>query len=615
MPPPKSEHLELILGNDTPTDLLTRSTTDNLAQKRYVAAGTRAYVIGDTSGSFPPMGWHIPGEMGGIWAHPIKLLDGYWFALDGKWLPPAYRFTTGMGYIHIEHPETNGLELTRIEFAPDDLPVVLIGLSLINTRSEARSVELSMDVRSDILLTYPWGWSRPLNAEQFNENDEGIYDTQKGRLVFQEPGKPWFAMIASSEDVVSGDTAPNFWGPLNRSEQRAHSQHGKGMGGQLKLEIEIPYTGSQTVWFAVGGSHTSREEADAALTAALADPIGLLSEKVNNRISVLETSQVDLPDDTLQAAYDWSKLNLADLNFMVTNAQIRDTDQGNTYPSPVLELPKLKGVAAGFPDYFEFFGNDGAYTVYALVASGMWDTAMDHLRTIREASRAVNGETGKVVHEVMSDGSVYFGTIRHPGNTNETAQFAIAVELLWRWSGDNAFLDEMYDFVRDGLHYVTSDLDLNGDNCPEGFGMIERPGMASQKLDVSMYTWQALVGLQDMASTKGDFETAAWAERMANALQQNLENWWMPGEKLYADSIENCQESFGHSQQLHWINATPLETSLAPKDRATVVFHILESEDFTGESGLYHTGGGPDGKGETKVWTLPNSVMAVAEAN
>jgi hypothetical protein len=102
---------------------------------------------------------------------------------------------------------------------------------------------------------------------------------------------------------------------------------------------------------------------------------------------------------------------------------------------------------------------------------------------------------------------------------------------------------------------------------------------------------------------------------MANALQQNLENWWMPGEKLYADSIENCQESFGHSQQFHWINATPLETSLAPKDRATVVFHILESEDFTGESGLYHTGLGGGRGGEKKVWTLSNSVMAVAEAN
>jgi glycogen debranching enzyme len=103
----------------------------------------------------------------------------------------------------------------------------------------------------------------------------------------------------------------------------------------------------------------------------------------------------------------------------------------------------------------------------------------------------------------------------------------------------------------------------------------------------------------------------------ANTLRQNLENWWMPGENLYADSIENCSEQIRQMQQLHWINATPLEVALAPPDRAAAVLHVLEADTFTGGTGLYHTakGGGPDAKGETKVWTLPNSVMAVAEAN
>jgi hypothetical protein len=44
---------------------------------------------------------------------------------------------------------------------------------------------------------------------------------------------------------------------------------------------------------------------------------------------------------------------------------------------------------------------------------------------------------------------------------------------------------------------------------------------------------------------------------------------------------------------------------------------VLESSPFTGECGLFHTGvgGGPTGAGELKCWTLPSSVMAVAEAN
>src|SRR5215210_4723857 len=70
-------------------------TLTGLSAKRYVAAGDRAYVIGAEDGAFPPMGWHIRGEMGGVWAHPIKLLDGYWFALDGAWLPVAAEYTTG----------------------------------------------------------------------------------------------------------------------------------------------------------------------------------------------------------------------------------------------------------------------------------------------------------------------------------------------------------------------------------------------------------------------------------------------------------------------------------------------------------------------------------------
>ncbi len=24
------------------------------------------------------MGGHVPGEMGGLWVHPIKLIDGFW---------------------------------------------------------------------------------------------------------------------------------------------------------------------------------------------------------------------------------------------------------------------------------------------------------------------------------------------------------------------------------------------------------------------------------------------------------------------------------------------------------------------------------------------------------
>jgi glycogen debranching enzyme len=84
---------------------------------------------------------------------------------------------------------------------------------------------------------------------------------------------------------------------------------------------------------------------------------------------------------------------------------------------------------------------------------------------------------------------------------------------------------------------------------------------------------------------------------------------------LYADSLENPDNK--QLQQKHWINATPMEVLLAPEERANAALDTLETGDFTGQCGLFHTGsgGGPTGAGEPKCWTLPTSVMAVGEAN
>jgi hypothetical protein len=65
-----------------------------------------------------------------------------------------------------------------------------------------------------------------------------------------------------------------------------------------------------------------------------------------------------------------------------------------------------------------------------------WDEAKDHLGNLREVSIAVNGTTGKVLHEIVTDGLIFFGTVAQPGDVEETPQFATAVATLWRWSGD-----------------------------------------------------------------------------------------------------------------------------------------------------------------------------------
>jgi hypothetical protein len=90
----------------------------------FTAAGDRLYLIGNQDGSFPDMGWHVEGEMGGIWMHPIKLMDGFTaslnsgektICLDQGTSFTNYSMTNAIKFDGIEL----GLEVSRVHFVPD----------------------------------------------------------------------------------------------------------------------------------------------------------------------------------------------------------------------------------------------------------------------------------------------------------------------------------------------------------------------------------------------------------------------------------------------------------------------------------------------------------------
>ena len=88
-------------------------------------------------------------------------------------------------------------------------------------------------------------------------------------------------------------------------------------------------------------------------------------------------------------------------------------------------------------------------------------------------------------------------------NTDEIVKFPGAVALIWRWTGDDAFRDEMLDFTRRNLEYVRTKLDDDGDGWPQGNGNVERPGMGEEKLDNAVYYIRGLYDYADMARSAG----------------------------------------------------------------------------------------------------------------
>ena len=610
---------------------LERQTSDKLSLKRYVAAGDRAYVVGVQDGSVAPapgIGWHITGQMGGVWAHPIKLLDHFQFYLNDKLLPPATTFVSGAGYVRLELPLTQGIEISETQFAPDGLPVVLVGLHLRSLSPGTTSAKLAIVAQSELIAAYPWTGTKPA-SELLHQPDQVTYDSEAGALQFTGPGyaepeRPsWYALVGAGIDRDDRDTG---FESLGASDLGPAGLNNKGATGTLTFLVTLRGQSSTTVWFAIAGSNVAKSEASWALRLGLAFPEALLRTKVSGRQEVLSLAQIHVPDSSIQAAFDWGKLNLADMRRTVRNVMVRDTLEGTVYPDPIAQIPVLSGFGAGYPDYPWFFGTDGAYSVFPLAAIGQWDEAKDHLNTIRRVSQIVNGTTGKVLHEIVTDGSIYFGDNAQNGDVNETAEFATAVATLWRWSGDNSVRDDNYEFIKDGLNYITTNLDTNGDGWPEGAGMVEAQGMGAEKLDVAVYTIRALNDLVEMAASKGDVPTQTRAKQKADELTSHFDSdWWFQSQGLFADSLALPNvvktdpsatlglpnQTFTQLEQLFWINATPMETSIALPARAATAFPMLESPSFTGTNGFYQQAM-PGGLQASAVNT---GVMAVAEAN
>jgi hypothetical protein len=593
------------------------SETSRLGDRRFVVTGSRLYEVGAEDATYPATGWHIRGEMGGFWTPPVKLLDGVWFGANGSWLK-ASRFTEGTGYTTMDLAGPGGLSVQRVDVVPDGGRAALIGLRF---PAGAGTVHLTVDAHSELLSAYPWSGTTP-GQSTFNLPDTGSFDGRD--LVFRDRGTPpggnarphdWVALVGSSltpaghalgagmrgpqGDVVCGDPAPAVCddGP-----------DGRGTGGRLTYDLTVGRSG-RTVWFAVAGSDQG-----------------------------LAPARSDLPGDRLlQQSVQWSKQNLADSVQESRDLHVFASNQGTSDPPPAGVIDRARWIGAGWPDYPWIFATDGEYTAFAAVAAGQFAAVENHLRTLRDLSEIANAHSGKVVHEVTPDGQVYYGTNADPGNTDETVKFPSAVALVWRWTGDNAFRDDLYDFSVRAMRYAVG-LDADADGWPEGSGNVERPGMGDEKLDVAVYTIRGLLDLADMARAKGDRATAAWAATQAGLRARKFEStWWYGGDaRSYADSLADPGNAKRY--QRYWIGATPMEAELpgrgplASVGHATTALSQRERACFTGEFGFFHTGTGPtsDPAGnpgpscdsvvsavpsERDIFSLGNAVMAVAEGD
>src|SRR5204863_409644 len=83
---------------------------------------------------------------------------------------------------------------------------------------------------------------------------------------------------------------------------------------------------------------------------------------------------------------------------------------------------------------------------------------------------------------------VYFGLNDEPGDLDETAKFPDAVAMVWRWTGDSKFRDDLYDFSKRNLQYLVNLTSSDDDLWPDGSGNVESSVLGADAVDVAAYT-------------------------------------------------------------------------------------------------------------------------------
>ncbi|MGK7370688.1 MAG: hypothetical protein ACNS64_10780 [Candidatus Halalkalibacterium sp. M3_1C_030] len=123
----------------------------------FVTAGDKLYMVGHQDGSFPDLGWHVEGEMGGIWDHPIKLMDGFAISVQEEGIDDIIcldnassfkNYPTGNMHLFSYSDEVS---IIRTQFVPDATEGIIIELNVHNNSETIRTMDIEFTGMIDLM--------------------------------------------------------------------------------------------------------------------------------------------------------------------------------------------------------------------------------------------------------------------------------------------------------------------------------------------------------------------------------------------------------------------------------------------------------------------------------
>ncbi|PIQ47649.1 MAG: glycogen debranching protein [Cytophagales bacterium CG12_big_fil_rev_8_21_14_0_65_40_12] len=600
----------------------------------FVTAGDRLYMVGHQDGSFPDLGWHVTGEMGGIWDHPIKLMDGFTASVTQN--GNTYCITEASQFTNYPFANTHefgidelNLGISRSQFVPDGQEAIYIEYELTNNSDQAQSFEFTFNGMTD--LRPVWLGER---TNMVDGQDKAAWNEAIQGIEAKDENNEWYTVFASSLKPSA-----HFLSAASCDFERK----GLGTTASLTYKIEVPAKGQMVLPFTIAGSYTSKAKAIANLKFTQENAASLLASKVKRYGEIENIATLTIPNKKIEQAFRWTKYN--------TDWLIRDVEGLG------------RGITAGIPDYPWFFGADSEYALQGAAAIGMTDLAESTIALIDSVSNAVNNGSGKIMHEMSTNGAVF-----NPGNLNETPQYASLIWNVFKWTGDEAFLRAYYPTAKAGMEWLLKENDADGNLVADGYGMMEIHGLESEMIDVAAYTQKAFVDLAEMAELLGQPAEAKDYRMKATKLAAMInKDFWAAEFNSFADFIGTAKDAdhlidgaiiradtldkpwaveelratqaqvrkFNPNKKQafvlyhNWVVNTPMEMGIA--DSAKAIKALETGSKYVNPFGVFVTGIDRDESAENDaggfakkmkifsytgaVMTLPTGVQAIAENN
>ncbi|WP_274362850.1 glycogen debranching protein [Paenibacillus thermotolerans] len=581
----------------------------------YLTSGEYMKVIGAQDGYFPDFGHHVANEMGGVWLHPIKLLDGYWLRITdldrdiSVWSKAdeyithpwgnEFRYDHNLGHIPVS--------VKRTQFAPELEKGFITRYEIFNYAKSETRLKLELLARTDLR---PVWFSETIGIR---DGKEDVIEKVSDRLALaKDCDHDWFALIGTDLPGEQYDSG-QLYGPEFTA--------GNGRGVKFETTVTLKPQERMTFHLFIAGSYSSKEECEQTYSVLTGDYDKLLKDKKRACEAVRERAELVVEgEDEINEIFAWVKWN--------TQWLVQRVDGIG------------RGLTAGSPTYPWWFGCDNSYSLQGVLAIGDHQLAKDTARLILDSSVRTNGN-GRIIHEVTT-----MGAISNPGNTQETAHYIALVWELYRWTGDRSILEQNIEYCEKGIDWLLGEMDPDGDLLPSGYGIIEIAGLNMELIDSAVYTAKAVQAAALMSRELGDERKAERYEELAGRIVKAVNDvYWNEREGLYSDAVapkkdivpkvdfmvslaekkgsadyrayleklleetDDENEDRGWIINKNWVISTPMEAGIADREKGERAIVNMRNDDFIGEYGSYLCG-----TFRQHTMTISTGVHAVAEA-